>query len=114
MSVVSTHYRVAFRSVPEGMSNRKGHRPVKATGAGTGERRDTRGQSASEQPSPSYSVEDLAARDRGMRILARMLARAHLRRHGIPVSDVTESATQVDDGAVEVVPISNEQPGMHG
>ena len=45
------------------------------------------------------SHEHWAGGDRGLRVLARIIARAHLRRRGVPVSEVSDSTTQTNDGS---------------
>ena len=59
------------------------------------------GRLASKGSLNSYSAEEQALMDHGLRILARMLARAHLQRHGIHPSGATDSTREVLDNPVE-------------
>ena len=60
-----------------------------------------RGQPASKQSVVPCSAEERAVRDRGLRILARMLARAHLQRHGLLAPGEADATHEVPDNSDE-------------
>ena len=63
--------------------------------------RGKRGHPDSRDSLGSYSVEEQAVMDRGLRILARMLARAHLHRHDVLASGARDSTHEDSDASAE-------------
>ena len=63
--------------------------------------RGRRGQLDSKHSLGSHSPEERAVIDLGLRILARMLARAHLQRRGVLTPEVTDSKDEAVDSPVE-------------
>ena len=59
------------------------------------------GRLAAKHSLEASSEEERALMDRGLRILARMLARAHLERHGLLVTRMKDSPHEVTNGSIE-------------
>ena len=85
------------RDVSTGKKGVAKKRPDTTARAGRGRR----GRLASMQSVVPCFAEERAVRDRGLRILARMLARAHLQRHGLLAPGETDATHEVPDSSDE-------------